>query len=380
MRVLYFSDNGSDHNRRFLEKISSFGHEVWFLDFTGGAPEFALPPRVTRVVPEKTFPRFSAPDVMEAFLPELKFWIAELRPEILHAGPVQTCGYLAALSGFHPLIVMSWGSDLLLHAEKSAVWQQATGRALRAADGFACDCEAVRSAAFRYANWPSSLIAQFPWGMERGAFTPDGEKAAGYFSTLGAITCLCTRGWEPLYDVDVLLEAFALAYERNQNLRLLLLGDGSLREQILRSIEERKLERVVTTCGEAPPSEMPKWFRAADVYVSCAKSDGTSISLLEAMSTGLPVVVSDIPSNREWVTEGENGWLAAVGSSREFAGKMIRAANLTAGQRQAIARRNQEIVSQRADWDRNFPRLMKLYDTVVEARGPDCVTRMGKSS
>ena len=49
---------------------------------------------------------------------------------------------------------------------------------------------------------------------------------------------------------------------------------------------------------------MPKWFRAADTYISCAQSDGTSVSLLEAMATGLPLIVTDIPSNREWVVEG----------------------------------------------------------------------------
>src|SRR6266568_7185050 len=170
MRVLYFSDNGSDHNRRFLEKISSFGHEVWFLDFTGQPPEFSLPVGVKRVKPLQTFPRNVDPEAIRAFLPELQSWINKLHPEIVHAGPVQSCGYVAALSGFHPLIVMSWGSDLLLHAEKNAVWKNATEVALSGADGFACDCEAVRSVALRYATFSPSQVAQLPWGMEKSVF------------------------------------------------------------------------------------------------------------------------------------------------------------------------------------------------------------------
>jgi glycosyltransferase involved in cell wall biosynthesis len=374
MRVLYFSDNGSDHNRRFIEKIGSFGHEVWFLDLTGQEPRFSLSPGVRWVKPRQAFPRDAAPDTVEAFLPELRMWLRELRPEIVHAGPVQSCGYLASLSGFHPLIVMSWGSDLLVHAERNAIWKRAPEVALRGADGFACDCDTVRSAGLRYASFSPSRIAQFPWGMERGAFSPVGERPSDWSPDAGTVTFLCTRSWEPLYDMDVLLEAFAEAYGRNETLRLLLLGDGSLRGHIRQFIEDRKLAGIVTSRGEIHPSDMPKWFRAADVYVSCAKSDGTSISLLEAMATGLPVVVSDIPSNREWVTAGENGWLAKVGSCKEFADEFVRAACLSPEQARAIGERNRQIVAQRADWDKNFPLLMNLYQVVVASPGQTCVS------
>ena len=50
-------------------------------------------------------------------------------------------------------------------------------------------------------------------------------------------------------------------------------------------------------------------YRAADLYLSASHSDGSSVSLMEALGCGLPVLVSDIPGNREWVTDGEQGWL-----------------------------------------------------------------------
>ena len=61
-------------------------------------------------------------------------------------------------------------------------------------------------------------------------------------------------------------------------------------------------------------------FRAADVYLSCAHSDGTSISMVEALASGLPVVVTDLPSNREWIAPGSNGWLGRLGDAASFAG------------------------------------------------------------
>ena len=54
---------------------------------------------------------------------------------------------------------------------------------------------------------------------------------------------------------------------------------------------------------------MPAYLNAADIYVSTSLSDGTSLSLLEAMACSLPVVVTDIPANKEWITDGHNGFL-----------------------------------------------------------------------
>ena len=66
MRVLYFSDNGSDHNRRFLDKIASFGHDVWFLNFTSDErPPFSLSPRVQWIQPKRALPRDVAPKAAE---------------------------------------------------------------------------------------------------------------------------------------------------------------------------------------------------------------------------------------------------------------------------------------------------------------------------
>lgn len=368
MRILYFSDNASDHNRRFLAKLGAAGHEVHFLDLTTeNPPDGWLPRGVRAVLPKITFRRDTDPGDLEGFLPELRRLLRELQPDLVHAGPVQGCGYLAALSGFHPLTVMSWGSDVLTYAEQNAEWRHATETALRAADGFLCDCEAVRNAAQRLVPISDARVAQFPWGIERGSFSPAGPVYPR--GKLGleqdAIVFLCTRSWEPLYGIDILLQAFHGAYRENNRLRLVLLGDGSAAGRIRRFIAEHGLREVVLTPGIIPRSELPRWFRMADAYISSARSDGTSISLLEAMATGLPVVVTDTASNREWITEGEHGWLASVGNPAEFAEKIRWAASLTWLEREEISERNRRIVKGRADWDENFPSLLRLYECLA---------------
>jgi len=69
--------------------------------------------------------------------------------------------------------------------------------------------------------------------------------------------------------------------------------------------------------------ELPRVYRSADVYVSASHVDGSSVSLLEALACGKPALVSDIPSNCEWVSPGEQGWLFQDGNANELADRMM---------------------------------------------------------
>ncbi len=370
MRILYFSDNHSDHNRRFLEKLTEFGHEVYFLDATqeGSAANW-LPRGAWDIQTKQTVRRDADPSHFAGFLVELQSWLKELRPDVVHAGPIQTCGYVAALSGFHPLLLMSWGSDMLFHADRNAEWRRATEVAMAAADGFFCDCGTVRDASQGYAAIPETRIAQFPWGISRGSFSPRGptESRENFGWGSDSFVFISTRSWEPLYDIDVLLQAFHLAYRKNDRLRLLLLGNGSEAGRVRSIIAQNELNEVVATPGRIAGTETPRWFRAANAYVSSARSDGTSISLLEAMATGLPAIVTDISSNREWIVQDKNGWLAKVGCSEEFATTLLRAASRSPQELAEISKRNQSLAAERADWDKNFPKLLHLYEFLVRS-------------
>jgi glycosyltransferase involved in cell wall biosynthesis len=370
MRILYFTDNSSDHNLRFLEMFISHGIEVIFLDATQDATTARpVPVGAQSVRFQRSIPRDADPSQYESIVAELKSLVRDLRPDVVHAGPVQTCGYAAALSGFHPLLVMPWGSDLIAYADRNSEWRLATEIALRAADGFFPDCDAVRAAGERFVTFPNERMVQFPWGIKSGSFSPHGPAVSrdslGFSSD--SFTFISTRSWEPVYDIPVLVQAFHRAWKQNSRLRLILLGDGSEAGSVRNFIAEHGLNDAVATPGLVPAAEMPRWFRAANAYVSCTRSDGTSISLLQAMATGLPVVVTDIASNREWITENENGWLATIGSFQEFADKLLRAAGLEPRKREAISERNQNIVAERADWDRNFPSLLRLYESLVNS-------------
>lgn len=365
MRLLYFTDNNSDHNRRFLDKLAASGHEVFYLSLLGAPnPSFWLPRDIQLVKTETTFPRHSSPSDVEEFLPELKEILGSLKPDLVQAGPVPTCAYLVSLAKFRPMLAMSWGSDILVDAQKNPVWTEATRAALSGASGFFCDCSTVLEAARRFAPLADDCVVQFPWGVHPGVFGPSGGKPQLPFQESDFVF-ICTRSWEPIYGIDVLLRAFEIASKQSPHLRLLLIGHGSQENEVISYIEEHDLEDRSLIPGAVSGADMPRYFRAANAYISCSESDGSSVSLLEAMATGLPVIVADHPSNREWVAENRNGWLGTIRSPESFAGKMLAAVEQSPAARSAMSALNQQVIRERADWDNNFPQLLRAYDQLL---------------
>lgn len=92
----------------------------------------------------------------------------------------------------------------------------------------------------------------------------------------------------------------------------MLAGDGPDRAAIESLIRELGIETVVTLNGRTPPDGIVSLLRSASVYVSTSITEGASLSLLEAMACGAFPVVTDLPGNREWINDPDNGFLTPV--------------------------------------------------------------------
>jgi glycosyltransferase involved in cell wall biosynthesis len=111
-------------------------------------------------------------------------------------------------------------------------------------------------------------------------------------------------------------------------------------------------------------ADLPRYYRSADLYISASHSDGTSISLLEAMACGAPVLLSDIPGNREWVAPGKNGWLFPGGDANALAEAILRAIEKRS-ELKMMGQAARKITEQRANWDDNFKKMLETYDQVL---------------
>jgi glycosyltransferase involved in cell wall biosynthesis len=297
-------------------------------------------------------------------MPAFERVLDEVHPDLIHAGPIQSCAFITALAGFRPLVAMSWGSDLLVDADVDPLSRWATRYALCRSDFLVTDSSEVSDLAARYCALAEGAIVQFPWGVDLDVFKPGGTVDATPGDWDDAFVLISIRAWEPRYGILTVLDGFRRALSDNPHLRLLLLGDGSMREQVQSYLAEHGLATFVCTPGFVPYSRLPDYFRSADAYVSCAFSDGSSVSLLEALASGLPVIVTDRPSNREWVTPDENGWLVLYADVESVRAAFLRAAALAPSQREAIRAANRAVAEARANWSRNVAKLLDAYHTL----------------
>jgi len=371
MRILYFSRDYNTHDHRFLSALASTEHKVGFLRLERSGHQLE-----SRPVPQEIRQLHWAGGQVPARLKDgprlvrsLKQVIQAFKPDLIQTGPVQRAAFLTALADFHPLVTMSWGYDLLVDVKRNQAWEWATRYTLKRSDALVCDCNTIRDLAIKYGMAPERIVA-FPWGANIRKYIPAEVKwQSPIRERLGwgeeNFVILSTRSWSEIYGVDDLAEAFVEAAQVHPELRLLMLGNGPLAPKIRGVFSRGRVDEYVHFPGQIPQERLPEYYRAADLYVSTSHSDGTSISMLEALASGTPVLLTDIPGNKEWIeTPGEFGWLFRDGDVESLLQGILHAFDhrQELGSMGRVARQAAE---SRANWEKNFPRLFEAYEIAL---------------
>ena len=362
MRILYFSKDYSPHDHRFLSSLAATDHKVFYLRLERTQRQVEdrpVPAEVEQIQwagGQKAFRWGDVPRLTR----DLKRVIKEIQPDLIHAGPVQTCAFLAVLSGFRPILTMSWGFDLMEDAQRNGWWRWVTGYTLKRSTFFTSDAQVSRARAAAFGMDPERTVV-FPWGVDLKRFIPKPSKVRKQKQ----LVIFCNRSWEPIYGVDVLAKAFVKVAQEREDVRLLLLGSGSQAQTIRQILMRGGVLEQVQFGGQISQADMPNWIRMADLYISPSHVDGSSVSLMEALACGVPALVSDIPANKEWVSEEVNGWLFPDGSAETLAEKILAAC----AQKKKLAlmgRAARKRAEEKADWKKNFAVLLKTYEQVLQ--------------
>ncbi len=362
MRILYCSQDYSPHDHRFLSALSKTEHQIYWLrleDRKRNIETRDLPENICKVswrVGKGRVHWWQYPNLSKKFRIALK----EIKPDLVHAGPIQPVSILAAMAGFHPLVSMSWGFDMLQDADRNLCWKWATKYVLKRTDRLFCDCETVKKKAVSW-GFPEESVTVFPWGVDLSLFTVEvKQKLAGK-----ELIFLSTRSWEPRYGIDIALTGFALAVRKNPNLRLIMLSGGSQADWVQSFIRENQLEQNVELRGQINNETLSEIYHSAHVYLSASHIDGSSVALMETLACGIPALVSDIPSNLEWVKDGVEGWVFKDGNASDLARAILRIASQPEMLFNAAinARKTAE---RKADWKKNFSILLDGYDRVLK--------------
>ncbi len=367
MRILYFSLGYSTHDHRFLSAMTSGGHDVLFVQLEGNRRQVEdrpIPEGVRLALWKGGKKPFEWRD-LPALVLDLKRLIRDFQPDLVHAGPIQTCAFLAVLTGFGPILTMSWGFDLMDDVHRNGWWGWVTRYTLQRSTYFISDANVTRDKAVAYGMNPQRTVV-FPWGVNLEQFAPSTADRP----SSEAFTLFCNRSWEPRYGVDVLAKAFVQVAASRLEVGLILLGGGSQGANLRQILMKGGVMERVHFGGQVSQKDLPNWYHRADLYISPSHVDGSSVSLMEALACGLPCLVSDIPANQEWVREGENGWLFCDGDVDDLSAKILQAIEKRETLAQ-IGRNARSVAEARADWKKNTETLLRTYDTVIRLKSEE---------
>jgi len=182
------------------------------------------------------------------------------------------------------------------------------------------------------------------------------------------------RGIRDYVRNDTLLTALSmLAPELDAEVRIVFV-DAAKDSLFRQEVSKHQLDGKVIITGRLAKADVMTLFRRAEISVSISSHDGTPNSLLEAMYEGAVPVCGDIPSIREWIVHGRNGFLAAYDSPLAVAEALRLALRLSPTERERIQSENRQVVVSRAARD-SVGRRAAAYYRLVAGHEPSASTR-----
>ena len=163
-------------------------------------------------------------------------------------------------------------------------------------------------------------------GVDTRRFCPDPGARAQARQELGIsegeLLIGCVGNLTPVKDHKTVLAAVHELARAGRNWRLVILGKGPELANLESSLASHsEWKHRVSFPGRS--NSVPAMLNAMDIYVLSSLAEGISNSLLEAMATGLPVIVTDVGGNPEVVVDGESGLLFPVGDERKLADHLL---------------------------------------------------------
>ncbi|CDB24412.1 putative uncharacterized protein [Clostridium sp. CAG:557] len=110
-------------------------------------------------------------------------------------------------------------------------------------------------------------------------------------------------------SIDVLLNYIEKYSKVNKNFRFLIVGDGPAKADLEQQAKKLGINNVVIFTGKISNNKLLPYYAACDVFLTASLSDTNSISMLEAMSMGLPIIQRNDPINEGQVIENVNGFI-----------------------------------------------------------------------
>lgn len=297
MKVLIVGSN-SVHVSSYVENMKGISDEVYLLaeekcNFEVIKQEFQV-----------DFRRLN-PMAILANYKKTKQIIQQLSPAIIHIHQVNRLAFMVTRIAAKlkiPVITTAWGSDVLIIPQKNKFFKFLVTRTLQRSKIVTADSHDMIAAMKKLVSSEKKYV-HLQYGID--LVQPMTKEKIIYSN----------RIHKPMYRIDQIIRYFEEMNKDFPDWKLVIGAVGSETDTLKEQVLDARLQDKVSFVGWLEKAENHSWYARSSMYISIPESDGTAVSLLEAMSAGCVPIVPDLAVSKEWIIDGDTGIIEKAGKN-----------------------------------------------------------------
>jgi L-malate glycosyltransferase len=366
MKILFLADPNSEHTIKWANALYSKNIEIQIFGITCVDKKNDLNKKIKVYSSNVKINNEEIADTKFSKVRYLKDMrlikkiIKEFRPDIIHSHYASSYGLMGAMSGFHPFIISVWGSDVFDFPRKSFLHKKIFNFVLKKADEILSTSNIMVK---EISSYTDKKIQVTPFGVDVNYFKS--FKVKSIFNE-NSFVIGTVKSLEKIYGIDTLLLSFNLLKLKHsqKEIKLLIIGDGTEKENLIKLSKELNIYEDVLFAGKIVNSKLPDYYNMMDVAVFLSRQESFGVSVLEASSCEIPVVVSNAGGLPEIVDEGITGFIVEKDNPQR-ASESIEKLMLNENLRKSFGKNGRENVLKYYNFDDNLEQMVNIYKTYV---------------
>lgn len=364
MRILLLADINSAHAQKWVVSLAKHGIEIGIFSLNKANSSWYEGLKGVTILKDGnsnvgSFSLFQKLRYLNQ-VTELKRAIKSFQPDVIHAHYATSYGLLGVRSGFRPLVISAWGTDVFTFPKKSFIHSKLLSYIFSNATKICSTSECMKMEIAAYTKQDVEVI---PFGVDVQRFSPVEIKEENRPIVIGNIKAL-----EPIYGNKILLDAFILITKKYPSLplQLLFVGDGSQRHELENLAIENGISQQVQFEGRVPHSTIEKFHQQIDIFVSLTLVDESfGVSLVESMACAKAIIASYTPGFKEVLGSEENGIIVKRNSVEEVVNALSFYLDHPA-ERVKKGNSARQRVKENYIWNDNVQQMMIVYQNLIK--------------
>lgn len=361
-RILILSDINSSHTQKWCESLAEEGYEIGIFSLSEPQTNWYISIKRIKLLHSISFSKetfhlssFLKIKYLKA-LPHLKNAITHFKPDILHSHYATSYGLLGAISGFHPFLISTWGTDLMSFPYKSSLHKAIIKFNFKKADMIMATSNELAAHINKFTSKPPRIIS---FGVDTSKFKP--VKVAGLFNEKD-IVIGTVKSLEKIYGIDLLIKGFASLKKKyaHADLKLLIVGSGTLEAEYKSLVKDLNVDDLTIFTGRIDHHKLPAYYNMLNIFVNVSQIESFGVSVLEASACGLPVVVSYAGGLKEVVIDKKTGFFIDVGNKEQLF-NVLEMLITDSAYRSKIGEAGVEFVKAHYEWKKSVVDLKSVY-------------------